>query len=110
MFSRSQFRLILLGSILLCDVAVAESPASTGSQASENYSKTEQFLPGEEVVTPTGQRMRVWSTRGPVRVSPPPQPFDDPEKQSLSGSGVLVDERNDVRKEGDEDEGFHRHQ
>lgn len=65
-------------------------PAST-SKASENYYKTDKFIPGEEVVTPTGKKMKVWSTAGPVEVSPPPQPFDDPSKQRLDGSQIIVD-------------------
>ena len=45
-------------------------------------------LPGEEVVTEQGQRMRVWSSAGPVPVQPQPTP------QSLQGlGGVIVDGR-----------------
>lgn len=63
------------------------------SQKSENFDKTKKFLPGEEVVTPTGQKLKIWSTEGPVPVSPPPQPFDDPSKQVLPpDSHVVVDE------------------
>ena len=47
-------------------------------------------LPGEEVVTQTGQKMRVWSSAGPVPVNTQPPP------QSLGGDGyggpaVIVD-------------------
>ena len=69
------------------------APAAKPGLESSNYDKTEdRFLPGEEVVTPTGKKMKVWSARGPVRVSPPPQPFDDPEKQRLP-DGIIVDGR-----------------
>lgn len=50
-------------------------------------------LPGEEVVTETGQKMRVWSSSGPVPVNPRPTP------QLLNGNGgngfggVIVDGR-----------------
>ena len=49
-------------------------------------------LPGEEVVTQTGQKMRVWSSAGPVPVNQQPTP------QTLGGDGyggpaVIVDGR-----------------
>jgi hypothetical protein len=47
-------------------------------------------LPGEEVVTEQGQKMRVWSSAGPVPVNPQPTP------QSLQGlglGGVIIDGR-----------------
>lgn len=51
-------------------------------------------LPGEEVVTQTGQKMRVWSSAGPVPMNVPPTP------QTLNGGGygyggpaVIVDGR-----------------
>lgn len=57
---------------------------------SGNYDKgSNDLLPGEEVVTPTGQKIKVWSTKGPVEVSPPPQPFDDPAKQVVPE--VIID-------------------
>jgi hypothetical protein len=45
-------------------------------------------LPGEEIVTETGQRMRVWSSSGPVPINPPPQP-----QQLGGGVPVIVDGR-----------------
>jgi len=74
------------------------APGSGGnfrpSQKSENFDKTKKFLPGEEVVSPTGQKMKIWSTEGPVPVSPPPQPFDDPSKGYLPpGANVVLDNR-----------------
>jgi hypothetical protein len=59
---------------------------------SDNYG-SDKLLPGETVVTPTGQTIKVWSTEGPVKVSPPPDPFDDPSKQHLDQGGVVVDMR-----------------
>lgn len=50
-------------------------------------------MPGEEIVTETGQRMRVWSSAGPVPINPPPTP------QTLNGNGtgnapsVIIDGR-----------------
>jgi hypothetical protein len=48
-------------------------------------------LPGELIVTEEGERMRVWSSSGPVPVNPPPQP----QAFGTAGSipGVLVDAR-----------------
>jgi hypothetical protein len=70
--------------------ATAQAP-----QKSENFDKTKKFLPGEEVISPTGQKMKIWSTEGPVQVSPPPQPFDDPSKQALPPNAhIVVDESN----------------
>lgn len=56
-------------------------------------------LPGEEVVTETGQKMRVWSSAGPVPVNqqPTPQPLPGgravQDAQSAGGVGVIVDSR-----------------
>ena len=64
------------------------------SEKSESYDKSEdRFLPGEEVVTSTGQKMKVWSTKGQLHVSPPPKPFEDPSAQRLP-SGIIIDTRN----------------
>lgn len=71
----------------------ADAPSSVEVSPTNNLSKTEHFLPGEEVVTETGKKVKVWSTRGPVKVSPPPQPFDDPRKGHIGGANVIVDDR-----------------
>lgn len=46
-------------------------------------------IPGEEIVTETGQKMRVWSSAGPVPVNPRPTP------QTYNGGlpSVIVDGR-----------------
>jgi hypothetical protein len=68
--------------------------AQIETKESANYNKSDKFLPGEEVVTPTGQKMKVWTTEGPVKVSPPPQPFQAPEEQRpTKGTSVLIDQR-----------------
>lgn len=51
------------------------------------------ILPGEEVVTETGQKMRVWSSAGPVPVNQQPTPQPLPQSQSVGGVGVIVDSR-----------------
>lgn len=70
------------------------SPGMTlaeGSKASENYEKVEKLLPGEKVVTPTGQKKRVWSTKGPVEVSPAPEPFKDPDRVRPDEMPIIID-------------------
>ncbi len=75
--------LLFLSLFLTTSIAVADGekdrwdvPAEAkADQRSPNYDKTEQFLPGEEVVSPTGQKMKVWSTKGPVPVSRAPEPL-----------------------------------
>lgn len=51
-------------------------------------------LPGEEVVTQTGQKMRVWSSSGPVpmNVQPTPQTFNGG-GYGYGGPAVIVDGR-----------------
>lgn len=51
-------------------------------------------LPGEEVVTQTGQKMRVWSSAGPVPVNqqPTPQPWGG-NGYGYGGPAVIVDGR-----------------
>lgn len=62
----------------------------------QNDPRLPPVLPGEEIVTESGQRMRVWSSAGPVPVNPRPTP------QTLQGNGyggpsVIVDGRFDNR-------------
>lgn len=66
--------------------------ADTNNPASGNYEKAEKLLPGEEVVTPTGQKMKVWSTEGPVNVDRAPEPFEDPNDQ-IGDVDVVIDGR-----------------
>jgi hypothetical protein len=49
-------------------------------------------LPGEEVVTETGQKMRVWSSAGPVpkNIQPTPQTLNG---NGYGGPAVIVDGR-----------------
>ena len=52
------------------------------------------FIPGQEVVDPSsGKRVKVWTTRGPVPVSQPPEPFAT--KPLPEGVGVVIDGRPD---------------
>jgi hypothetical protein len=69
------------------------APKKQVDQSSANFNKTERFLPGEEVITPTGKKLKVWSSAGPVPVSRAPDPFEDREKTVLPSGGVIVDTR-----------------
>jgi len=59
--------------------------------ASKNYEKSQkELLPGEKVTTPTGQQLRVWSTRGKVETSPAPEPFKDPDRVRIDDADVII--------------------
>jgi len=64
----------------------AEEVESPPVQAKDNNSPA---YPGEEIATKDGKKVRRWSTRGPVEVSPPPQPFDQVDQQRHPG-GLLL--------------------
>lgn len=51
------------------------------------------ILPGEEIETETGQRMRVWSSSGPVPINRQPTPASIENNVGNSGVGVIVDSR-----------------
>ena len=70
----------------------------TTDQSSKNFPKTGRFLPGEEVVTPTGKKMRVWSTEGPVPVTQPPTPGYGAPNGIPYGTEVIVDQREPTRR------------
>lgn len=95
---------VLFASIAACGVAFADQggagEATAGTiGANDDKPTTRQdddrlppVLPGEEVVTQNGQKMRVWSSAGPVPVNPQPTP------QNLGGNGyggpdIIVDGR-----------------
>ena len=74
------------------------APDRVGNPTSRQYDqRLPPVIPGEEVVTEGGQRMRVWSSSGPVPINPVPTP------QTLNGNGngtgygpaVIVDGRID---------------
>lgn len=60
-------------------------------QSSSNFNKTGRYLPGEEVVTPTGKKVKIWSTEGPVPVSQPPEPWDDRSGWSNFQPNIVID-------------------
>lgn len=78
----------------------SRSDGSKSDKSSANYKKAEQLLPGEEVVTPTGKKMRVWSTTGPVPVSAAPEPFEKGQKVNIDDVNVIVRSPGDIRTPG----------
>jgi hypothetical protein len=50
-------------------------------------------IPGEEIVTETGQKMKTWSSAGPVPVNRRPTPQTVGNGVSGSGIGVIIDGR-----------------
>lgn len=85
---------VLIRIFLLLLLTLSQAKAETKKdQSSTNYKKSEDFIPGEEVITPTGKTVKVWSTKGPVKVSPVPEPFADQEKTRLKGDAhIIIDE------------------
>ncbi|MCC6933437.1 MAG: hypothetical protein IT292_09310 [Deltaproteobacteria bacterium] len=74
-------------------------------KSSDSYEKAEDLLPGEEVTTPTGQKMKVWSTDGPVKVNRAPEPFEDREKTVIDDANIIVDMDSIHRRDRDGNKG-----
>lgn len=106
---RRSIYLLSLSLLLICSISLADggnredwaapqnkevskSSVNDGSDASFDK-RLPPVFPGEEV-RDNGKKIKVWSTSGPVPVSPPPQPFDTYNGRQLpSGTGVIVDRR-----------------
>ena len=80
-------------SFLTVDTVLGQSSSSQENSASGDSPKIENSrpLPGEEITTSSGKKMKVWSTEGPVPVSQAPQPFEDREKTVIPNMGVVID-------------------
>jgi hypothetical protein len=103
MKARSVFLLsgFVVSVVSACGVALADQSGTGDEAAAESNEKPTNrqdddrlppVLPGEEVVTETGQKMRVWSSAGPVPRNLQPTP------QTIYGNGyggpdVIVDGR-----------------
>jgi hypothetical protein len=90
--------LLVVTGTLTAGVALADGKPSSEISTSrpttrQNDQRLPPLLPGEEVVTQTGQRMRVWSSSGPVPVNPTPIPQPLPGTVGGAGLGVIVDGR-----------------
>ena len=79
-------RLALISALLLPGLSLADD----SKKVSENFDKTDKFLPGEEVVSPRGQKLKIWSTEGPVPVDRAPEPFEDPADR-LDDQPIILD-------------------
>jgi hypothetical protein len=89
----------LSAGLLLGDAAFADGKPGY-DQARQQRPTTRQYdprlppvMPGEEIVTETGQKMKVWSSAGPVPVNPQPTPQQLPSGVNGAGIGVIVDSR-----------------
>jgi len=79
----------------------ADGEAATSNTITTQTSDSDQdrkLLPGEEVTTSSGKKMKVWSTRGPVPVSRAPEPFEDREKTVINGSNIIIDAETDEHR------------
>ena len=56
------------------DSSTSNSPTTLNPTTRQNDPRLPPVMPGEEIVTQTGQKMRVWSSAGPVPVNPQPTP------------------------------------
>ncbi|MCB0322687.1 MAG: hypothetical protein KDD69_03905 [Bdellovibrionales bacterium] len=74
------------------------------SEPSPTVQRTDRVLPGERVQTPSGQTLKVWSTEGPVPVSPPARPFETETWPGRPGDvHIVVDEERLEKKRRRED-------
>jgi hypothetical protein len=83
-------------SLALAAVAYADgNPAGTPSRPTTRQYNTRlpPVLPGEEVVTETGQKIRTWSSSGPVPVNQVPTPQALGNANGTGGVGVIIDGR-----------------
>jgi hypothetical protein len=83
---------------LCCLDVMADNNAATNDSLQDTE---KSYLPGQEVVSAGGKKVRVWSTKGSIEVSKPQkpsapsEPFEDVSDQ-VSISGVVVDARTDA--------------
>lgn len=81
----------LLFFLFICVAPCFADQETQSAQGQPEPEKAQEYLPGEQVVTPTGQKLKVWSTRGAVSVNKAPEPFKD---DSLQGDlNVVIDGR-----------------
>jgi hypothetical protein len=80
---------MIIFKILLLFVSLLMLPPEAHSDSPVSEDKVREPYPGEEFSLPDGKKVRRWSTRGPVEVSAPPQPFDQTDQQRAPG-GLLL--------------------
>ena len=101
LFQGTAIFVVMLGAVLAPQIRHAVADGKPGDETKGNPT-TRQYndrlppiLPGEQVVTETGQKMHVWSSSGPVPVNPLPTPQQLPSGLGGAGVGVIVDGRAD---------------
>lgn len=92
---------LVLFVFVVSSVAVADNdeiqPEKKPRAGSENYYKPQkELLPGEEVITPSGKKIKVWSTQGGVETSRPPDPFANSTNPPIGG--LIVDYNSSKRR------------
>jgi hypothetical protein len=109
LFQGTAIFVVMLGAVFAPQIRHAVADGKSGDETKGNPT-TRQYndrlppiLPGEQVVTETGQKMHVWSSSGPVPVNPQPTPQQLPSGLGGAGVGVIVDGRadRDYREVGD---------
>jgi len=82
--------LSVLSRAILCSVVTANFSFADAGEGTPTATPTPaQFLPGEEVVTPSGKKMRIWNTAGPVPGGSAPTIQNQP-NQNLGNTGLNV--------------------
>jgi hypothetical protein len=78
------------------EAGVQQAPQSFTPTSKQYDKRLPPVLPGEEVTTEGGRKMRVWSSSGPVPVNPRPTP------QTYNGGmpGLILDGRREPQVTG----------
>lgn len=82
---------------------VSASTKPRGDQRTTTRQYNERLppvMPGEEIVTETGQKMKTWSSSGPVPVNRQPTPQVVGNGRATGGIGVIVDGRERYGRQG----------
>lgn len=84
---------ITLYLFLTTSLYAEESKVNEGDTPNKDVS-----YPGEVGRDSEGTKIKRWSTEGPVKVAPAPQPFDNPSKQQLPQGAFINVNPNDVNR------------
>lgn len=75
------------------DGSVVSQPSGERPTSRQYSDRLPPLLPGEEVVTETGQKIKTWTSAGPVPVNRRPTPQGVGNGNGVGGVGVIVDGR-----------------
>lgn len=92
------FLSVVASAVCLCSMSAQADQVDDDGDGSQPTTRQDDdrlppVLPGEEVVTQTGQRMKVWSSAGPVPVNPMPTPQQVFGNGDGAGLGIFLDGR-----------------